>query len=195
MIQRQPWFEWSFPSGLPAHLLPVVIERLRGTAARLTDRLSGVAQDALVRKDDGTWSIQENVGHLQDLEALWLRRANDLAARHSELTVADLTNRKTHEANHNVSQLEDLLADFRRARGDLVGRLESFSIENAAATARHPRMGTPMNIVDLAYFVAEHDDYHLAQITELLGRASKGRVGCVRARTRDRNQDASTNSP
>lgn len=25
-----------------------------------------------------------------------------------------------------------------------------------------------MNLVDHAYFVAEHDDYHLARITELL---------------------------
>jgi hypothetical protein len=29
-------------------------------------------------------------------------------------------------------------------------------------------MKTPMNVVDLAFFVAEHDDYHLAKISELL---------------------------
>jgi O-succinylhomoserine sulfhydrylase len=40
MIARQPWFERSFPTGLPAHLLPVVIERLRGTPARIADRLA-----------------------------------------------------------------------------------------------------------------------------------------------------------
>jgi len=36
----------------------------------------------------------------------------------------------------------------------------------------HPRLRTSMNAVDLAYFVAEHDDYHLARIGELLDRAS-----------------------
>ena len=30
-----------------------------------------------------------------------------------------------------------------------------------------PRLGTPMRLVDLAFFVAEHDDHHLAQITFL----------------------------
>jgi hypothetical protein len=29
-----------------------------------------------------------------------------------------------------------------------------------------------MNVVDVAYFVSEHDDYHLARITELLREAA-----------------------
>jgi|GEM_PF-4393916 len=36
-------------------------------------------------------------------------------------------------------------------------------------TALHPRLKTPMRIVDLAYFVAEHDDHHLSRIRELVG--------------------------
>ena len=35
-------------------------------------------------------------------------------------------------------------------------------------TALHPRLGLPMRAVDHAFFVAEHDDHHLARITELL---------------------------
>lgn len=35
-------------------------------------------------------------------------------------------------------------------------------------TALHPRLRVPMNLVDHAFFVAEHDDYHLTRITELL---------------------------
>jgi hypothetical protein len=31
----------------------------------------------------------------------------------------------------------------------------------------HPRLGTPMRLVDLAYFIAEHDDHHLARLREL----------------------------
>jgi hypothetical protein len=36
-----------------------------------------------------------------------------------------------------------------------------------APLARHPRLGTPMRLIDLAYFVAEHDDHHLARLREL----------------------------
>ncbi len=33
MVRKQPWFERTFPTGLPAAVLPIVIERLRGTPA------------------------------------------------------------------------------------------------------------------------------------------------------------------
>ena len=122
----------------------------------------------LVRRAGDSWSIQENVGHLLDLEPLWLRRVDDLAAGRPALADADLTNSRTREANHNAARLDDLVAEFRKARAGLLGRLEALPEAGSAATALHPRLGVPMNAVDLAFFVAEHDDYHLARITELL---------------------------
>ena len=68
--------------------------------------------------------------------------------------------------------MEGLLADFRRARDELVRRLEAFSEGATAATALHPRLRVVMNVVDVAHFVSEHDDYHLARITELLREAT-----------------------
>jgi len=171
MVNRLPWFERVFPTGLPAHLLPVIVERLRGTPARLADRLADVPPPVLVRRGGGSWSIQENVGHLLDLEPLWRQRVGDLAQRRGELAEADLTNRRTHEANHNAAPLGGLLAAFRTARGGLVRELEAFPDDGLAFTALHPRLKASMNVVDLAYFVAEHDDYHLARIGELLGKA------------------------
>src|SRR5262249_43161680 len=114
MIKRLPWFQREFPSGLPSHLLPVLIERLRGTAARLANRLAGVPHDILTRRSEDTWSIQENVGHLLDLEPLWRQRIDNLASHRAELAEADLSNRRTHEANHNAARFEELLAEFRR---------------------------------------------------------------------------------
>jgi hypothetical protein len=172
MMKRLPWFEREFPSGLPAHLMPVVVERLRGTPARVADRLAGVPPSVLVRRRGDSWSIQENVGHLLDLEPLWQQRAGDLALRRAELAAADLTNRRTHEADHNAARLERLLTEFRRTRGELVRQLEGFPEGGAAFMALHPRLKVPMNVVDLAFFVAEHDDYHLARISELLGAGS-----------------------
>jgi uncharacterized damage-inducible protein DinB len=172
MVNRQPWFERVFPTGLPAHLLPVLVERLRGTPARLADRLAGEPHEVLIRRSGDSWSIQENVGHLLDLEPLWQQRVSDLAQRCGELAEADLTNRRTHEANHNAAPLGELLTAFRSARGALVRQLETFSDDAVAFTSLHPRLKIPMNVIDLAYFVAEHDDYHLARISELLGKAS-----------------------
>ena len=168
MPKRLPWFQREFPGGLPAHLLPVLAERLRGTPARLADRLAGVPPDVLTRRHAETWSIQENAGHLLDLEPLWRQRLADLAARRPELAAADLTNRRTHEANHNAAPLAALLDEFRRQRADLVQQLEAFPDEAAGHAALHPRLKTPMAVTDFAFFMAEHDDYHLARISELL---------------------------
>ena len=172
MIQKLPWFERSFPTGLPGHLLPVIVERLRGTPARLVERLAEVADDVRLRRPGASWSIQENVGHLGDMEPLWQKRIDDFAARRTELTVADLTNRQTHDANHNSAPLAQLLTQFRAARHESIRRLCGFCEDGLAFTAIHPRLKTSMNVVDLAYFVAEHDDYHLARISELLERVA-----------------------
>ena len=103
----------------------------------MADRLADVPPGVLVRRVGDSWSIQENAGHLLDLEPLWLRRVEDLAAGRPDLAEADLTNRRTHEAGHNSARLEGLLADFRRAREELVRRLDAFSEGGAAVAAVH----------------------------------------------------------
>lgn len=40
--------------------------------------------------------------------------------------------------------------------------------EQLTYSALHPRLKTPMRVIDLAYFVAEHDDHHLSRVRELL---------------------------
>ncbi len=172
-VKKQPWFERTFPTGLSPAIFPLVVERLRGAPARVLERLGGLPHDVLTRRQGDTWSIQENGGHLLDLEPLWLERADDLLAGRPALAVADLTNRRTHEANHNAAKLADLLAGFRRARAVLIERLDGASESDLARTALHPRLKILMNLVDHAFFVAEHDDYHLARITELLRGAER----------------------
>lgn len=164
---REQWFERSFDFTLPASRFPSLLERLRGTPARLEERARELRPEVLTRAHEGRWSAQENIGHLVDLEPLWFRRAEQLFANESELAPADLTNRRTHDANHNARRLTDLLAEFREHRGrfvQLLGTADASILERAAL---HPRLRTPMRLIDLAVFVADHDDHHLAAITEL----------------------------
>ena len=167
-MTRERWFDRSFEFTMPVTRYPGTLERLRGTPARLEERTAALPGEMLTRRDGDGWSIQEQVGHLLDLEPLWLRRVEQLLAGEAELAPADLTNRRTHEANHNARALADLLAAFRAARGGLVELMSTADDEVLARTARHPRLGTPMRLVDLGLFVAEHDDHHLATITDLL---------------------------
>ena len=169
MLPRAIWFERKFTLDLPLALYPNVVERVRGTPARLEDRLLKLPREILTRRDgDGGWSIQEQAGHLLDLGALDLGRLDDYAAGLDTLRAADLGNRKTHEAAHNANSIESLLAAFRAERGEFVRRLDGFDAEHVARTALHPRLKLPMRVLDFAYFIAEHDDHHLARISTLL---------------------------
>ena len=85
------------------------------------------------------------------------------------LRPADMTNRKTHEADYNAEPIARLLTSFRQQRGRLVSRLDGLEDADFARAARHPRLNVPMRLVDLCLFAADHDDYHLARMRELLG--------------------------
>jgi uncharacterized damage-inducible protein DinB len=162
------WFERKFEFSFPVELYPNVCIRLRGAPARLEEIVRRCPADRMVRAPQGKWSAQEHAGHLVDVEPLWMARVEDYLAGRNQLTVADLTNRKTHEANHNARAVEEILADFRRARLDLVNRLDELEPALSARTLPHPRMQVAMRLVDHLFFVAEHDDHHLAIIWQMI---------------------------
>jgi uncharacterized damage-inducible protein DinB len=163
------WFERKFEFTLPLDLMPNVRSRLRGAPARLEESLRGRQHERMVAKGDGKWSAQEHAGHLLDLEPLWLARVGDYVAASEQLTAADLRNRKTDDAHHNAREIGELLADFRAARENLLACVESLDASLFARAIPHPRLKTPMRLLDHLYFVAEHDDHHLARIWELRG--------------------------
>jgi uncharacterized damage-inducible protein DinB len=168
VMARTLWFERKFDFSFPVELYPEIIERLRGTPARIEERVRDVSPALLTRRDGDKWSIQENIGHLLDLDELFAGRFEDYERGLERLRAADLTNQKTHQAQHNSRTVEEILREFRRGRLALVARLESQPPEYFRRTALHPRLNTPMRVTDLLYFVAEHDDHHLARISELL---------------------------
>ncbi len=102
-----------------------------------------------------------------DLESLVMQRIDEYVARAPALHAADMSNRKTYEANHNDVPVEPILLAFRDRRMDVVKRLDGFESEMFARTALHPRLNVPMRLVDMILFQAEHDDYRLARISEL----------------------------
>lgn len=161
------WADRHFTFALPTELFPVVVERLRGTPARIEDKVRGLSPAVLTRRDGDAWSIQEHIGHLLDLDELHAGRLDDFLSGASILRPADMTNRKTWEAHHNQRPIEDLLRDFRRERERFVARLDAWDESLLSLTALHPRLNQPMRVVDMAFFTAEHDDHHLARMTEL----------------------------
>lgn len=161
------WFDRKFSFDLPAELYPNVVERLRGTPARAEDIVCGVPPEVLTRRDGDTWSAQENIGHLLDGEPLCTGRVADIVNGRPRLRDADLTNRKTYDANHNAASIDDILSSFRVLRAKLVYQLDELPDSVIERAATHPRLKQPMRLLDWVFFVAEHDDHHLAHVTRL----------------------------
>jgi len=166
-MEQPKWFERDFSQLADPRLLPSLLERLMGTPARLEEKLAAMPAEWLTARVEGTWTIQENAGHLADLEQLWLGRLEDIANGAAELRPTDLNNAATTQANHNAAPLAALLRSFRQQRMRAVQRLQEVDEEVLSRSALHPRMRTPMRPVDLFLFVAEHDDHHLARISAL----------------------------
>ena len=167
-MQQTKWFKRKFDFNSQQNVFPSIIERLAGTPARLNEKFKSIPLNILSERVDNTWTIKENVGHLTDLEPLWQRRLEDILNNETEMRPTDLQNSKTNEANHNAVAIEELLKSFRQIRMQTIAIIENLSEEQIFKSALHPRLKTPMRIMDLFLFVAEHDDHHLARITELV---------------------------
>ena len=162
------WYDRQFEFAFPEDLYPNLCTRLRGTPARVEELVRNCSREVLTRKTDGKWSAQEHVGHLLDLEPLWVKRLEDFVQGRSELSATDLSNRITHEANYNTHAIEDLLAAFRKARLAFVDRAAQVEAALYSRVLIHPRLQKPMRLVDHLHFVAEHDDHHLASIWKFI---------------------------
>jgi uncharacterized damage-inducible protein DinB len=168
MINRIPWVDRKFEFDFPPSLAPELLERLRGAPARVAERVELMPEALLEKRDGDKWSIQEHVGHLMDVEELFLGRLDDYDNGLAELRPAHMTNRKTFEASHNEADIKDLLIGFREERGKLVSRLDELDGAGFARVAHHPRLNKPMRLCDMMLFEATHDDYHMVDITELI---------------------------
>lgn len=171
MIRQTPWFERSFYFDFPVTNFPVIFSRLEGTLFRLQSILVNADDEYCSHNPDG-WSVKEHVGHLYDLENLWWNRLQDFLDRKEILSPADLSNTKTKEARHNDKTLEQLMQQFTIERQRLLETAYGFDHGTLGLLSVHPRLQQPMRLIDSLYFVAEHDDHHIAAISALLRKPS-----------------------
>jgi hypothetical protein len=167
MVEMTKWIERKFNFDYPVGLFPCIVERLRGTPARLDEIVKSLPPEILTVRVDDKWSIQENIGHLINVEVLHTGRLNDYRANAEVLRGADMTNRSTYQADYNSLEIDSVLSSFRKVRMDFVRQLEEMDEAAASRSARHPRLDKSMRVVDMALFAAEHDDQHMAVIMGL----------------------------
>ena len=168
MTTQTPWFNRSFPPLKDNGLLPSIVERLAGTPSRIAHIIQTNAKVDFTIEREGKWSVNEEIGHLLDLEDLWFDRMQDIIEDKEYLREADLENRRTHEANYNQQDLRQIAGEYESLRERLVSFLSTLDGIALYKSSFHPRLKEPMQVVDLAYFIAEHDDHHLARVRKIL---------------------------
>ncbi|MDB5232693.1 MAG: DinB family protein [Chitinophagaceae bacterium] len=146
--------------------MPNVLARLSGTGARLKEITHLLTNEFLAAKNENDCSIKEHIGHLSDLESLHEGRIDDFLNRKEILRAADMSDAGTNTADHNQKNTGGLITDFINKRNRFVSRLESLDDDTQHFQAMHPRLRIRMRPVDMACFTAEHDDHHLASISE-----------------------------
>lgn len=167
MVTQTQWTNLQFNFDAPAGKYPALVERLAGTPVRLSEKLLNISIMILPQPYNNGWSIQEHAGHLTDLEYLLQQRLDDYENNATVLTAADMTNKKTYEANYNDVDVKTILKNFKTARQQTLERLNSYNEDMVLRSAQHPRLNTPMRLIDLVHFFAEHDDHHLATISNI----------------------------
>lgn len=173
VIRLLDWMDRTWSFDLPVGAFPAVLERLRGTPARAEELVAGIPDRTLRTRPENHWSVNEHLGHLDDLHELDARRLGEFLARAEVLSAADVSNRKTDAADHRATPAREVLGRFRRHRQALVQRMEDLSDGEVAVTSVHPRLRRTIRLIDWAQFVADHDDHHLVRAREVL-RATAG---------------------
>lgn len=162
MITQMKWIDRKFNFDFPLDIYPSLLERLRFTPMRVEQLVTGLDEATITAKPNGKWSIKEQVGHLATVERLWDKRLNQFLAGEKELIGADMTNQPTEKENFNDWEIDKLVELFKKVRSDFMFRLDNLSENEIGITALHPRLQKPMRLIDMVYFVAEHDDQELA---------------------------------
>jgi len=162
------WTDRAFTFDYPCEKMPDFLERLRGAPIRISAMVQGLPTSVLTGNDGMGWTIQQNIAHLTDAESLPLLRIDQILADEATLVAADMTNAAINKFDHNTRPIRDVLDEHTEGRNKLIARFERVDACDWGKSAIHPRLDQPMRIVDIAYFTAEHDDYHITRIREII---------------------------
>ena len=69
-MAKEKWIEKKFDFNLSQNEFPNILNRLRETPEKIEQLIYSVSPEILTKKIDDSWSIQEHIGHIIDLEEL-----------------------------------------------------------------------------------------------------------------------------
>jgi uncharacterized damage-inducible protein DinB len=167
MSHKENWLEKQFDFDFPASKYVEFLHFLRETPAKIEALVKNLPKEVLIRRDEGSWSIQENVGHFLTADSLFLGRLDDYENDAPVLQPARFEDNPTDKADFNEKDVPWILGEFRTQRETYMGRLDALNSGDFEKAILHPRLNKLMRLCDMLLFHAEHDQHHLTRIAEL----------------------------
>lgn len=145
-----------------------LIARMQSTPQRLRAAVRRMQGDALTASRDGGWSVREIIEHVRASDAIIAPRVYQLLVRdRPPLTGFDERAWAALTARAEVP-LDAQLAAFAITRAELCGVLRTLSPADWERAGVHEERGE-IAIIDIARWIAGHEDEHVAQVEAAAG--------------------------
>ena len=173
LLNSDKWFDRKFDFNFGMELYGILLERLRSAPDSFMQITRMLPEEAHVFRHESKWTVRENIGHLQLLEPLWRIRFEEIKNGIPEMSPADVSNSATGRMNFNTFSLQELMNGFTHQRTKTIDFLNNLQETDFTKRSIHPRLQLPMRVIDLMYFVAEHDQHHLNAVANIISKSNK----------------------
>lgn len=128
--------------------------------------------DAILRfKPENEWSVIENVGHLIDVEAVWMGRFRQMLAAENPSFPQPNVDELVRQHHYQQKDIAGLLHTFAEMRAESVAFLRGLKPVHLARPGVHPVRG-PVTVANGITILARHDYLHAEQIEKTVGLAN-----------------------
>lgn len=136
----------------------------------LKQQIQPLSDGALRYKPAGEWSAIENVGHLIDVEALWMGRIRQMLAAEKPALAAPDVDELVRRQNYQHKDPANLLHTFSEMRAETVAFLRTLKPLHLERRGIHPTRGE-VSVADVFRILAGHDVLHTNQIAKTVAEA------------------------
>lgn len=166
-----PWSQRRLEFNKGVEDLPFLLERMAGTPARVAALFRELSMESMTLRVHDDLSVLDRVAQMLYLDIRFQDRVDDLLARRPRLCEIAFADEGTLRAAQRDRDIGDMLEEFRLRRSSLVHRFNALDTSTISFKAMHPCQKRPMGVVDMALWIAEHDDHILAESRQMGGRA------------------------
>lgn len=140
------------------------LEALAAFPAALRQQVAGLSDEQLrYRPAAGEWSIVEIIGHLIDVEALYVRRIGQMISAENPILERIDQEALVEQRDYQSKQAAQLLATFAEQRAAALDEVRYIRPANLARTGVHYLRGQ-VTIAELLGVWSDHDQNHLRQV-------------------------------